>query len=170
MTVALVAAVAKNRVIGAGGALPWHISADLKRFKQITMGKPVVMGRKTFESIGRPLEGRANVVISSSNDYQPSGVTVVPSFADALKLGQTIAEANEDGEVMVIGGAQVYHDALVRADRLYLTEVDAEYDGDVFFPELASGQWREVSRETHDPGGSSGADGPGYSFVVLERA
>ncbi len=166
MTVALVAAVAKNRVIGAGGALPWHISADLKRFKQITMGKPVVMGRKTFESIGRPLGGRANIVISANPDYHLTGVTVVSSFADALKLAQTIAEANEDGEVMVIGGAQVYHDALVRADRLYLTEVDAEYDGDVFFPELPEGQWREVAREDHP----ATDDEPGYSFVVLERA
>lgn len=166
MTVALIVAVAKNRVIGAGGALPWHISADLKHFKQLTMGKPIVMGRKTFESIGQPLKGRANVVISANPDYQPAGVTVVPSCADALKLAQTIAEANEDGEVMVIGGAQVYQDAMVRADRVYLTEVDAEYEGDVFFPELADGQWREVSREDHEPGG---ADEPGYSFVVLER-
>lgn len=167
MTVALIAAVAKNRVIGTGGALPWHISADLKHFKQLTMGKPIVMGRKTFESIGRPLKGRANIVISANPDYQPAGVTVVPNCGDALKLAQTIAGANEDDEVMVIGGAQVYQDAMVRADRLYLTEVDAEYEGDVHFPELGSGQWREVSREDH---ASGGADGPGYSFVVLERA
>lgn len=165
MTVALIAAVASNRVIGAGGGLPWHISADLKHFKKLTMGKPVVMGRKTFESIGQPLKGRANIVVSGNPDYQPEGVTVVPSVADALKLAQTIAGANEDDEVMVIGGAQIYQDALVRADRLYLTEVDAEYEGDVFFPELADGQWREVAREDH----AAADDSPAYSFVVLER-
>lgn len=167
MTISIIVAVANNRVIGVDGRLPWRIPADMKRFVETTMGKPVVMGRKTFEEFNKPLKGRANIVVSGRNDFQPEGVTVVPTLAEGLKLAATIAGANEEDEVMVIGGARIYEEALPRADRIYLTEVDDDFEGDTFFPELIDGQWNEVSRESRE-GDEQGT--PAYDFVVLERA
>lgn len=167
MTISIIVAVASNRVIGVEGRLPWRIPADMKRFVETTMGKPVIMGRKTFEEFNKPLKGRANIVVSGRNDFQPEGVTVVPTLAEGLKLAETIAGANEEDEVMVIGGARIYEEALPRAERVYLTEVEGDFEGDTFFPELVEEQWREVSRQNHE-GDESGA--PAYSFVVLERA
>ena len=128
--------MSENRVIGRGGELPWHLSADLKRFKKLTMGHPIVMGRKTYESIGRPLPGRRSIVLSHNRAYQQAGVEVVGSLEQAL---EKTAEANE---VFVIGGRQLYEIALPLATRFYLTEVAANIAGDVFFPQFDWDQWQ----------------------------
>ncbi len=144
---AMIAAMSRNRVIGRDNALPWHISADLKHFKRTTLGKPVVMGRKTFESIGRPLPGRTNIVVTRQKDYCPDGVRVATSTASALALADEVAAADGADEVMVIGGEQLYRSLLPHAERLYLTEVDAEVEGDAFFPDLDA-RWEVASEES----------------------
>lgn len=154
----LIAAVARNGVIGRGNALPWRLSDDLKRFKALTMGHPIVMGRKTWESLGRPLPGRRNIVITRDRSYRADGATVVHSVDEAL------AAAPDADEVFVIGGAEIYALALPRADRLQLTELDANFDGDVRFPEFDRGRWRASFREDH-----AGVDGLAYAFVTYER-
>lgn len=136
-------AMARNRVIGRDGGLPWHLPEDLRRFKALTLGHPLVMGRRTYESIGRPLPGRRSLVLSRRPDYAPAGVEVVPSLQEAL---QRLAESEE---VFVIGGAEVYALALPRADRVWLTLVEADVDGDVLFPPLPSDLWRLTSEELH---------------------
>ncbi len=143
MTVSLVVAAAKNNVIGRDGELPWHLPDDLRHFKRLTTGKAVIMGRRTFESIGRPLPDRRNIVMTRDPDYAASGCDVVTSVSDALDL------AGDDTEVMVIGGGQVYRDFLPRADRIYLTRVQAEIEGDTHFPEVDPGDWQLVSTEHH---------------------
>jgi dihydrofolate reductase len=143
MTVSLVVAFSTNNVIGRDGALPWHLPDDLRHFKRITMGKPVIMGRKTFESVGRPLPDRHNIVMTRDPDYAAEGCDVVSSVGEALEL------AGDVEEVMVIGGAQVYRDFLPRADRIYLTRVQAEVQGDTFFPEFDKDAWRLVSSAHH---------------------
>jgi dihydrofolate reductase len=139
--VSLVVAVARNGVIGRDNDLPWRLPDDLKHFKAITLGKPVVMGRKTFESIGRPLPGRENRVVSRQAGFEVPGCRVFSSLEEAL--------AGPEAEVMVIGGGQIYASALPLAQRLYLTEVDAEVEGDAKFPEIDPGAWREASCEEH---------------------
>lgn len=163
LDITLVVARAKNGVIGRDGAMPWHLPADLKRFKAITVGKPVVMGRKTFESIGKPLPGRQNIVLTRDPGWRAEGVTVVPNLAEA------IAAAGLDprirGHVMIIGGAEIYALALPIATRIELTEIDAEPEGDTFLPAFDAARWQEISRVTHGPEG----DKPGFAFVTLER-
>lgn len=160
MALSLIVAMAKDRAIGRDNDLPWHLPADLKYFKSVTMGKPIVMGRKTYDSIGRPLPGRRNIVITRNADWQADGVDVVSSLAEAKEL------ALGHDEAMIIGGAQIYAQALEYVDRLYITEVDLLVpDADAHFPEFASENWTEVSRETHPAEGGK----PGYSFVVYER-
>ena len=166
MRVSLIVAVARNGVIGRAGGLPWQISADLKRFKQLTLGKPVVMGRKTFDSIGRPLPGRTNIVITRDPTYAPAGVVVTHSFEDALAQARDAARALGTDEIAVIGGADIFRLALPLADRLHLTEVHAEVTGDTWFPPFDRAEWRDVSREDRDPDTPAG---PAYSFVVLDR-
>lgn len=166
MTVALIVAVAENGVIGRNGELPWKLSGDLRYFKAVTMGKPIIMGRKTFESIGRPLPGRPNLVVSRNPDFSADGVTVYPSLAAAIDHAQTLADGLEDDGVMVIGGAGLYRAALPIADRIYLTEVHTAVDGDVTFPVFDRADWAERSRERHPSGEKDEFD---YSFVVLER-
>lgn len=161
MSVSIVVAMDRNGVIGNQGGLPWHLPSDLKRFREITMGKPLVMGRRTHESIGRPLPGRRNIVVSRQPTYVAPGCDMAQSFAAALKLAQ------DAPEVMVIGGASLYAAALVLADRIYLTEVDAEVAGDVYFPPYTRADWREARRE---PSTKGERDVYGYSFVILERA
>jgi dihydrofolate reductase len=139
--VSLIVAMAKNRVIGANGRLPWHLSSDLKRFKALTMGHHIIMGRKTFESIGRLLPGRTTIVITRNPGWKFEGAVVADSLQRALDL------ASGDSEVFVIGGQEVFREALPLADRIYLTEIDRDFEGDTFFPELLF-QWREMSRET----------------------
>ena len=160
MTVSLVVAAAKNNVIGRDGELPWHLPDDLRHFKRLTTGKPIIMGRRTFESIGRPLPDRHNIVMTRDPDYAAAGCDVVTSVSDALKL------AGDDTEVMVIGGGQVYRDFLPRADRIYLTRVQAEIDGDTYFPEIDASEWQLVSSEHHDAD-----DKHAYAFemMVFER-
>jgi dihydrofolate reductase len=166
MRLALVVAVATNGVIGRGNALPWHLPGDLQHFKRLTLGKPIVMGRHTFESIGRPLPGRSNIIISRQPGYSATGVSVVPDLEGALALAADIALIDGVDELLVIGGGQVYRAALPLADRLYLTEVHAEVAGDTFFPLPEPGDWVELSREHHP---AEGPDSHDYSFVCLER-
>lgn len=159
MKISLVVAIAENGVIGRDGDLAVRIPADLRRFKQITFGHPLIMGRKTFQSIGRPLPGRHNIVISRDEAFKAEGVTAVHS------LGQAFDAARPAGEVMVIGGAEIYRQTLADAARLYLTEVHARIPGDVFFPAFDRTEWRETFREDHAAEG----DAPAFSFVNLER-
>lgn len=169
MQIALIVAMARNRVIGKDNAMPWHLPEDLKYFKRHTLGKPVIMGRNTFESIGRPLPQRSNIVVSRNPGYRIDGATVVATLDAALALAAEQLRAvspDEDGEVMVIGGAQIYAQTLPGAQRLYLTEVQAEPEGDAFFPDFERQAWREVSREDHAACGSNSYP---YSFVILER-
>lgn len=160
MKVAVIAAVARNGVIGRAGRLPWRLPADLRRFRRLTWGRPVIMGRRTFLAIGRPLPGRRNIVLSRNPAFRPAGVEVAGSFADALAL------AGAAPEVFVIGGEEVYREALARADRLYLTCVDAEVEGDVRFPAVDLRRWRLVEEEAHPADGEHP-----YPFVfrVYER-
>jgi dihydrofolate reductase len=146
--IALVAAVAENGVIGANSGLPWRLSSDLKTFRRLTMGKPVVMGRRTFQSLKKPLDGRDNVVVSRDPQYRPEGATVVGSLGEAMILARALARTGGSDEVMVIGGADIFTAALPLASRIYLTRVHAQPEGDVRFPEVDWSQWREVSAET----------------------
>ncbi len=149
MTVTLVAAVARNGVIGANGGMPWHLPGELARFKAITIGHVLVMGRRTYESIGRPLPGRTTVVVTRNSGWtpaggRPDGVHIAANMESALRLAREI-----DEQVYVVGGAQVYAESLPHSDELLITEVDAEPDGDTFFPEVDWSEWLEVSREAH---------------------
>jgi dihydrofolate reductase len=166
MIVSLIVAVSENGVIGRDGGLPWHLSSDLKLFKQATMGKPMIMGRKTFEAIGRVLPGRANIVVTRSKAAMPPGVQRAGSLEEALALADKIARADGQDELFVIGGGEIYRQVLPRADRVYRTEVHLSVDGDTSFPDLDPRQWREVSRTRHAAGERDSAD---FSFVVLER-
>jgi dihydrofolate reductase len=157
--VTLVVAVAANGVIGDQGRLPWHLPEDLKRFRQLTMGHTIVMGRKTWESIGRLLPGRRTVIVTRQPDYRVEGATVVHGLDDAL------ATARGEEEVFVIGGNEIFAAAFPRADRLQVTEIDADFPGDTTFPDYDRGEWREVSRESHRT-----ADGLAFHFVVYERS
>ncbi len=160
MRISLIAALARNRVIGCSNQLPWRLSADLQHFKALTMGKPVVMGRKTYESIGEPLPGRTNIVVTRDSNYSAEGCHVVHSIDEALLA------AESSDEVMIMGGANLYSQLLPRADRLYLTEVQAEVAGDAWFPELVDTQWQELGRESHLADEKNEFD---YDFVVLAR-
>ena len=159
--IVFVVAVSRNGVIGRAGGLPWHISSDLKRFKAITMGKPLIMGRKTWESLPKkPLPGRQNIVITRQKNYQAEGAVVVADTASAL------AAAGKVEEICVIGGGEIFTKFLAKADRIYLTEVDLEVEGDTRFPVIDPNQWLETAREIHPRGPDDSA-----SFVlrVLDR-
>lgn len=164
--ISVIVAVADNGVIGRNNALPWRLPEDLRYFKRVTMGKPIVMGRKTFESIGRPLPGRTNIVISRDPGFAAAGVEVAASLDAALQLAAA-AGGGDDIEVVVIGGAEIYRLAIPRADRLYVTEVHAEPDGDALLPPVAWEHWVELRREDHAGAGENQCD---YSFVVYERS
>ncbi|NQW09319.1 MAG: dihydrofolate reductase [Alphaproteobacteria bacterium] len=157
----IVAAIARNRVIGADGGLPWHLPADMRRFKAITLGKPMIMGRKTFESIGRPLPGRRTIVVTRDSSWSREGVDTATTIEAALMIA---AEAAPEA-VIIAGGGEIYRQTLPLADRLRLTWVDAEAAGDTLFPEVDWTVWREASREDHPTDGGQ----PGYSFVDYER-
>ena len=158
--ISVIAALAKNRVIGIENRLPWRLPEDLAHFKALTLGHPILMGRKTFESLGRPLPGRTNIVITRNANYNPDGCLVADSIPAALALCADVEE------VFFIGGAELYVQAIPLADRLYLTEVDIEAEGDAWFPDTDHSAFREVSRETHT--GEKG-DALGFDFVVYER-
>jgi dihydrofolate reductase len=159
-SLSLIVAVARNGVIGKDNRLPWHIPEDLKRFRGLTMGHHIIMGRRTWESIGRPLPGRTSVVVSRRQDYSAPGALVVHSLAQAL------AACGPDDEAFVIGGAQLYREALPLAQRIYLTRIEADYAGDTYFPPLPEELWQEASREARPAGGPAQ---PAYQFVVLTR-
>lgn len=165
MKLAMIVAIARNGVIGVDNQLPWHLPEDLKYFKRVTTGKPIIMGRKTFDSIGRPLPGRANIVITRNAEWGAEGVIAVTSLEQALQQGKRVAAAEDADEVMVIGGEQIYRMALPLADRLYLTRVDAFVEGDAFFPELDMSVWQEESSTE----GVAAEGGPSYRFTVLTR-
>jgi dihydrofolate reductase len=156
----IIAALARNRVIGKNNQLPWRLPADLKHFKAVTLGKPVIMGRKTFESIGKPLPGRDNIVVTRDPKFHADGIAVAHSLDDAL------AQAHAAPEIMLIGGAQLYMQALPRAQRLYLTLIHADFDGDAHFPDYDPADWRETAREDHVPDENNPYC---YSFLILER-
>ena len=147
MKLSLIVAVADNGVIGQEGRLPWRLPEDLKYFKRVTLGKPIIMGRKTWESIGRPLPGRTNIVISRQPGYQAEGARVVATLPEALDLARSVAEKDGADELMVIGGEAIYRLALPLADRLYVTEVHAEVPGDARFPPWDRSEWLEIRRE-----------------------
>ena len=161
----LIVAMASNRVIGRNGGMLWRLPADLRHFKHTTMGKPLIMGRKTFASIGRPLPVRTNIVVTRNPDFKAEGIIVATDFGDAMRQAAQIAKTDGVDEIMVGGGGEIYARALPLAARIYLTEVDRELDGDTFFPELDPAQWREGGRVVH-PGSD---DAPPYSFVMLDR-
>ncbi|KPF65479.1 diacylglycerol kinase [alpha proteobacterium AAP81b] len=164
MELILIAAVARNGVIGRDGTMPWHLPADLKRFKRMTVGKPVIMGRKTFVSIGKPLPGRHNIVLTRDAGWSAPGVSVAANLAEAVAAAGLDPRARAEG-IFVIGGASVYAEALPSATRLELTEVDLAPDGDTLFPAFDRSRWREVAREAHPAEG----DAPGFAFVTLTR-
>ncbi|AFT68754.1 Protein containing dihydrofolate reductase region domain [Alloalcanivorax dieselolei B5] len=164
--VAMIVAMARNRVIGRDNKLPWYLPNDLKYFKRTTLGKPVVMGRLTWESLGRPLPGRTNIVISRDPHYQAEGAKVVADLDQALELAGNVAFIDGQDEVMILGGAQIYALALPRADRLYITEVQADVDGDAWFPRWDRSQWVERGRESFKAEGPNPYD---YDFVVFDR-
>lgn len=166
MDISLVVAVAENGIIGADGTLPWRMSSDMRLFRRLTMGKPVIMGRRTFESLAKPLDGRDNIVLSSDPAFAPEGVSVVATPTDALTLARILAQTRGADEIMVIGGAGVFRAVLPAADRIYWTEVHASPAGDVSFPPFEPGEWREVSREALERGPK---DEHAATLKVLER-
>lgn len=153
----VIAALARNRVIGRDNDLPWHLPEDLKRFRALTMGHHIVMGRKTYESLGRLLPGRTTVIVTRNHDYQVPGAVVVHSLEEAMTA------CGADPEVFLIGGAELYQQSLALAGRLYLTEIDAEFEGDAYFPAFSQDDWRETARESHTSG-----EGLPFSYVTYE--
>jgi len=156
--ISIIVAMSKNNVIGANNALPWHISEDLKRFKSLTMGKPIIMGRKTFDSIGRPLPGRKNIVITRNTDLKIKGVDVVSSLDNVFSL------IKDEEQVFVIGGEEIYRIFLDHATHLYVTEIDSVLEGDAYFPQFSANYWQEISREK-----SVNEEGLHFSFVDYQR-
>lgn len=150
--------MANNRVIGKNNQMPWHLPEDLQHFKQTTMGKPIIMGRKTFESIGRPLPGRHNIVITRQDDYQPEGVSVAATFDEAKRLAGNVEE------IAVIGGGQLYKQLLPIADKLYLTEINIDVEGDTYFPHWEKGDWLQTESKT-----GKSVTGIEFCFITLVK-
>jgi dihydrofolate reductase len=171
LRVSALVAMAKNRVMGCNNALPWHLPPDLKHFRSLTMGHPIIMGRKTYESIGRPLPGRISIIVTRQAGYQVSGAIVVSSPARALQAAQRKGDEHSgsgsaaDGEAFIIGGAEIFRQTLPLCDRIYITEIQADFQGDVLFPEFNLEEWIEMSRDRR-----SWNEGTlDYHFVVLDR-
>ena len=160
MLISLIAAMDRQRLIGVENRLPWYLPADLRHFRRVTMGKPILMGRKTYESIGRPLPGRHSIVVTRDKDFSAQGCTVVPSIEKALAAGGPYPE------LVVVGGASFYAQLMHRAQRMYLTLIDAEFQGDTYFPVYQAADWREVSRNDFQADEENAYP---YSFVTLER-
>lgn len=158
--VSIIVAMDRNRLIGGDGRLPWHLPADLRHFKQTSLGKPVVMGRKTYESIGKPLPDRTNIVVTRNNEYQ------APGCITSSSLDQAIQSAGNVKELMIIGGADLYRQAFPRATRLYLTRIDAEFEGDSWFPDFDGNEWKVTAKSDHEVDDRNRFP---YSFVTLER-
>ena len=166
MKIAMIAAVAENNAIGINNKMPWYLPGDLRYFKAVTMGKPIIMGRKTFDSLRKPLPGRTNIVITRGTQWHHEGVKVVHSLDEALSMAEDIALINGNDEVMVIGGAQIYKQALDKADRLYLTRVYQSFEGDAFFPEINDSDWVETARQDMQ---SEDEEPLTFSYLVLDR-
>jgi len=159
--ISFVVAMDKNRIIGKNNQLPWHLPADLKFFKQVTMGHPIIMGRKTFESIGKPLPGRENIILTRNEDYRAEGCKVIHTVAEIKQI-----EEETQGEVCVIGGAEIFKEAFPMADRLYITWIEEEFEGDTYFPEFDEKEWNVISKEQ----GPQDEKNPYlYYFVIYER-
>lgn len=161
-TLSAIVAMAENRVIGNGNKMPWHLPADLKHFKAVTNGHPVLMGRKTFESIGKPLPNRTNMIITRDRQYSAQDCLIVNDISTALSMAQEI----DQNEIFVIGGAEIYKQLLPKVQRLYLTKIHHLFVGDTHFPELNMSEWHEVLREDHEPDDKNAY---AYSFITLER-
>lgn len=169
MQISMIAAMANNRVIGADNAMPWHLPADLKHFKKITLGKPIIMGRKTYSSIGKALPGRLNIVVSSDVSYHLVDATVVHSCEQAIEVAAEYCDKQEvqSPEVMIIGGGTIYQHFLAFCHRLYLTQIDLEVDGDTYFPDYAAMyDWQEIDSETYQ----AAPENPyAYRFTTLVK-
>ncbi|MFA6178229.1 MAG: dihydrofolate reductase [Candidatus Methylopumilus sp.] len=157
-SLALIVAVAQHGVIGKNNTLPWHLPEDLKRFRALTMGHHIIMGRKTYESLGRLLPGRTTVIVTRNRQYSVAGALIAHTLQDAIQL------CGDDPEVFLIGGAELFADGLKLADTLYLTTIDAEYEGDVFFPQFDADAWQEISREAH-----TSSNGLAFSYITYTR-
>ena len=166
MRVSIIVAAAENGVIGRAGRLPWRIPTDLKHFRQLTLGKPMIMGRKTYESIGRPLDGRDTIVVTRRADLRPAGVHAAHTLDQALEIATELAHGRAADEIMVIGGTEVFAAAVALAGRIYLTRVHGRPEGDTFWPELPAGTWREVGRRSPPQGPE---DDYACTLLVLER-
>jgi dihydrofolate reductase len=164
--VALVLAMAENRAIGRGGDLPWHLRSDMRYFRKITMGKPIVMGRLTFASLGHALDGRVNIVLTRNAAFEAPGAIMAYNLEEALDVARRAAAMAKVDEIMIIGGEDVFREVLPQVDRIYLTEVHASPHADTWFPALDMREWRELSREKHAAGPKDDHD---FSFVVLDR-
>jgi dihydrofolate reductase len=162
MQLSIIVAVSENGVIGRDGALPWHLGDDLRRFKRLTMGHTLIMGRRTWESIGRPLPGRRIVVVTRQPDYRAEGVDIAAGVDDALRIAQQAG----DNEVIIVGGAEIYAQMLPRATRLYLTRVHADVAGDTRFPDVDWNEWRLVTSEHHD---ADAKNDFAYNFEVYDH-
>ena len=156
MIISLIAAMGKDRVIGKENSLIWKLPEDMKRFRELTTGKPVIMGRKTFESIGKPLPGRKNIILTRDKNYEAKGCIVAHSAEEALKA------AKGSDEIMVAGGEQIFREFLPKADKMYLTFIDKNFEGDAYFPEYNKKEWKETKKEEHE-------NGHKYYFADLER-
>ena len=167
MNILIVAAVAENSVIGRGNALPWRLKSDLQHFRALTMGKPVVIGRKTYLSIGRPLPGRTTIVVSRDREFAAPGIMVAPDLDAALAAARGDALRRQADFIIIAGGAELYRQALPLAARLAMTHVHKRVEGDVSFPPIDPQIWREVAREEHTPGTED--DAP-FAFVTYQRA
>ncbi len=166
MRISMIAAVAENGVIGSGQAMPWRIPSDFAFFKRMTLGKPIVMGRKQFETVGKPLPGRTNIVVTRQENYRPEGVEVFGNVEEALERAVAVVEASGGEEVMVIGGGDIYAQVLGRADRLYISHVDLSPSGDVHFPPIDPTEWVVVDLPEVEP---STKDDASYRVKVYER-
>lgn len=162
MIISLIGAASDNNVIGQLGQIPWKLPDDLKYFKEKTMGKPIIMGRKTFDSMGKPLPGRTNIVVTRRQDLKLDGVLITDSLESALKL----AEKEKPEEIMVIGGGEIYRQALPHASRIYLTRVHTTVEGDAFFPEFSEDEWELLSEEKHEKDARNEFD---YTYLTYER-
>ena len=165
LPVSLIVAATRNQVIGLDNQMPWHLPADLRYFKQRTLGMPIIMGRKTWESLGRPLPGRLNIVITRQADIALEGAEVFADLDAAIERGQEWAAQQGVDEVMVIGGGQLYQQALTLAQRVYLTRIELELDGDTYFPVLDAQLWQKTDAQTHP----AQEQEPGYTFEVWQR-
>lgn len=167
MRLSILVAMAKNNVIGQDNALPWHLPEDLKHFKTLTMGHPIIMGRRTYESIGKPLPGRTNIIVTRQKGFHAPGIVVVNSIDDALVCGKNVEQASGgDQECFVIGGAELYRQTIQICQRMYITEIQQVFQGDTAFPVFDRNEWQETVREAYTGGGKTNLS---YHFVIFDR-